>query len=61
MTYSAQALAVDFQFELNQFFHRLDRLTESHGSPNEEMLALLGLRGADLEDQYRNWIEEGEE
>lgn len=58
MSYSAQALTTDFQFELHQFFDRLVRLTDSHGAPDEEMLALLGLRAADLEDQYRDWIEE---
>lgn len=59
MTYN-EALAADFQFQLDQFFERLDRLKDSHDATDAQMLELLGLRAQDLEDQYRYWTEEGE-
>lgn len=60
MTYSAQALALDFQFELDRFFERLDVVKADHDAPDSEIISLLELRASDMDDQYRTWIEDGE-
>jgi len=59
VTYN-ELLADDFQFELDRFFERLNDLQGQHGATDEDMLAVLFQRGTDLDDQYRDWIEEGE-
>lgn len=56
MTYSAQALAQDFQLELDKFFEGLDELYREHDAPDAEILSLLELRTTDLANQYRAWI-----
>lgn len=58
MTYSAQALALDFQIELDKFFEGLDGLMMDHLAPDAEILSLLELKTTDLADQYRIWIED---